>query len=180
MTIGAGDPLSGHDGTGGGADPGVPDGIGALPGMGLPAVRLPSIGPDGGVTGLDEMDADLAGPDGPARPSTPPTTTGPVPGVAPPAVPERAAGPDRAPAPIIRAGVIGGRSVAASTAPAAGPPRAGFVPRPAARPRIEEEPGILGFSRRSHSRIGSRLFTWFFVFVFTLILVQLIVALLDP
>ena len=48
------------------------------------------------------------------------------------------------------------------------------------RPPIGEEPVILGLSRRSHSRLGSRLFTLFFVFVFGLIIVQMFVALLAP
>ena len=57
--------------------------------------------------------------------------------------------------------------------------RADLPPRPEARPRIADEPGILGLSRVSRSRFGARLFTWFFVFVFTLIVVQMIVALLT-
>ncbi|HEY0815759.1 MAG TPA: hypothetical protein VGE11_20995 [Pseudonocardia sp.] len=52
-------------------------------------------------------------------------------------------------------------------------------PRPEARPRIVEEPAILGLSRVSRSRLGSRLFMWFFVFVYLLIFVQLIVSLLQ-
>ena len=52
-------------------------------------------------------------------------------------------------------------------------------PRPDARPRIVEDPAILGLSRVSRSRLGSRLFTLFFVFVYALILVQLIVSLLQ-
>jgi len=60
-------------------------------------------------------------------------------------------------------------------APPPGPP-AGLR----ARPRVEPEVGILGLSRHSRSRLGSRLFTLFFVFVFGLILVQLIVTLLQP
>jgi hypothetical protein len=42
------------------------------------------------------------------------------------------------------------------------------------------EPSILGISRHSRSRLGSRLFTWFFVVVYAVILVQMIVALLAP
>jgi hypothetical protein len=49
-----------------------------------------------------------------------------------------------------------------------------------ARPRIEPEQGILGLSRHSRSRLGSRLFNLFFVCVFALILVQMVVALLAP
>jgi hypothetical protein len=42
-----------------------------------------------------------------------------------------------------------------------------------------DEPGILGLSRVTRSRFGSRLFAGFFVFVFGLIAVQMIVALLT-
>lgn len=58
------------------------------------------------------------------------------------------------------------------------PPELPTGPLPA-RPRIEDDPGLLGITRRSNSRIGSRLFTMFFVFVFVLILLQMVVALLD-
>jgi hypothetical protein len=51
--------------------------------------------------------------------------------------------------------------------------------QPEARPRIVEDPVILGLTRVSRSRLGSRLFTWFFVFVYAVILVQLIVSLLQ-
>ena len=59
------------------------------------------------------------------------------------------------------------------------PPRRGLPPRPEARPRIADDPGIVGFSRVARSRFGSRLFAAFFVFVFVLIAVQMIVALLT-
>jgi hypothetical protein len=52
--------------------------------------------------------------------------------------------------------------------------------RPPARPRIEPDPAILGLSRHTRSRLGSRLFNLFFVCVFALILVQMVVALLTP
>lgn len=58
--------------------------------------------------------------------------------------------------------------------------RSTVAPRPDARPRIVEEQGILGLSRRARGRVGSRLFTLFFVFVFGLILIQLVVSLLMP
>jgi hypothetical protein len=51
-------------------------------------------------------------------------------------------------------------------------------PRPDARPRIVEDPVILGLTRVSRSKLGSRLFTLFFVFVYAVILVQLVVSLL--
>jgi len=53
-------------------------------------------------------------------------------------------------------------------------------PRVEARPRVVEDPGILGLSRRARSRFGSRLFTLFFVLVFAVILIQLVVSLLSP
>ena len=48
------------------------------------------------------------------------------------------------------------------------------------RPRIVAEPSILGLSRLTRGRFGSRVFTLFFVFVFTLIVVQMIASILDP
>lgn len=61
------------------------------------------------------------------------------------------------------------------------PPVAPGPPPPLrARPRIEPEQGILGLSRHTRSRLGSRLFNLFFVCVFGLILVQMVVALLTP
>jgi hypothetical protein len=56
-------------------------------------------------------------------------------------------------------------------------PRRPPVPPP--RPRIVDEPGILGLSRLTRSRFGSRLFNLFFVLVFTVIVVQMIYAILD-
>lgn len=55
------------------------------------------------------------------------------------------------------------------------------VHRPAvqsARPRIVEDTGILGLSRLTRGRAGSRLFTLFFVAVFTLIALQMVLELL--
>lgn len=57
--------------------------------------------------------------------------------------------------------------------------RSDIPPRPHARPRIVDDPAILGLSRVSRGRVGSRLFTWFFVFVFTLIAVQMVVSILT-
>ena len=48
-----------------------------------------------------------------------------------------------------------------------------------ARPPVVEEPGILGLSRLTRGRVGSRLFTLFFVAVFTLIAVQMVLELLH-
>ena len=63
---------------------------------------------------------------------------------------------------------------------AASSSRAGPPGRPEARPPVVEEIAVLGFSRHLRSRIGARLFTWFFVLVFALILVQLVASLLQP
>lgn len=60
--------------------------------------------------------------------------------------------------------------------------RRASTPRPAvpmARPRVVEEPGILGLSRLTRGQVGSRLFTLFFVAVFTLIAVQMAVEILH-
>ena len=51
---------------------------------------------------------------------------------------------------------------------------------PFARPPPDDEDGILGFSRRARSRMGSRVFTAFFVLVFAVILIQMVLALLQP
>jgi len=50
---------------------------------------------------------------------------------------------------------------------------------PPPRPRIVDDPGILGISRLTRGRVGSRLFTLFFVLVFTVIVVQMVAAILD-
>jgi hypothetical protein len=52
-------------------------------------------------------------------------------------------------------------------------------PDPPPRPRIVEEPGILGLSRLTRGRFGSRLFNLFFLLVFTVIVIQMISAILD-
>ena len=52
-------------------------------------------------------------------------------------------------------------------------------PRPDARPRIVQDPVIIGLTRVSRSRLGSRLFTWFFVFVYLVILIQLVWSILQ-
>ncbi|MGD9527765.1 hypothetical protein [Pseudonocardia sp.] len=48
----------------------------------------------------------------------------------------------------------------------------------AARPRIEDDESLLGLTRRSNSRVGQRVFNLFFLFVFLLIAIQMVVALL--
>ncbi len=65
--------------------------------------------------------------------------------------------------------------------PVARPPvRPPVLHHPArARPPVDPEPGILGLSRLTRGRVGSRLFTLFFVTVFGVILVQMLVAILH-
>jgi hypothetical protein len=53
-------------------------------------------------------------------------------------------------------------------------------PEPPPRPRIVDEPSILGLARWSRGRVGSRAFTVFFVVVYALILMNLIHSLTDP
>ncbi|GAA0925316.1 hypothetical protein GCM10009559_10070 [Pseudonocardia zijingensis] len=55
----------------------------------------------------------------------------------------------------------------------------GWPPGPPPRPRIVDEPGILGLSRLTRGRFGSRLFNLFFVLVFVVILVQMVSAILE-
>jgi hypothetical protein len=50
----------------------------------------------------------------------------------------------------------------------------------ATRPPIGADPAILGLSRISRGRVGSRVFTLFFVLVFMVIFVQMVFALLMP
>lgn len=71
------------------------------------------------------------------------------------------------------------RPVAATRPMPVSPVGSGSPPSPyRARPRVVEEPGILGLSRLARSRLGSRLFTLFFAAVFALILVQMLVVIL--
>lgn len=50
---------------------------------------------------------------------------------------------------------------------------------PPPRPRIEDEPSILGLTRHSNSRLGSRVFALFFALVYAVIVIELVVALVD-
>lgn len=91
----------------------------------------------------------------------------------------------RAAARAARSGVVTSPQPESGVTPVV-PPRTApesLVPAPAAplpaRPRIEDDSGLLGITRRSNSHVGSRLFTLFFVFVFVVIAVQLVVALLE-
>jgi hypothetical protein len=205
MTIGAGDALFGGDGTGDDTTAeGGPDGVGPLPGFELPVLKVPAVSAEGVVTGVDALEEDdsAAGP----APAVPPPPVRAVPGarngspssngaVRPASEGPLEAGPrtDRAepaaretpPVPSTRPAAVSGTGAHTfpSPRPTAPPPsrhRPPVPPRPDARPRIPDEPGILGLSRVSRSRIGSRLFTWFFVLIFTLIAVQMVVALLTP
>jgi hypothetical protein len=72
----------------------------------------------------------------------------------------------------------------AARKPGSPAPQAAGVPRrrdpgPPPRPRIVDEPGILGLSRLTRGRFGSRLFNLFFVLVFAVIVIQMISAILD-
>jgi hypothetical protein len=57
------------------------------------------------------------------------------------------------------------------------PPNRFSVP---ARPPVVDESAILGLTRRSRGRVGSRVFLLFFVFVYAVIVLQLIAVLLGP
>jgi hypothetical protein len=61
-----------------------------------------------------------------------------------------------------------------------GPGGAAESVRPSTRPPIGQDPAILGLSRISRGRVGSRVFTVFFVLVFVVIFVQMLFALLMP
>lgn len=63
--------------------------------------------------------------------------------------------------------------------PAAVRPSISRPPESRARPQIVVEDGILGLSRRARSRVGSRLFTLFFVAVYALILAELVFVLVH-
>jgi hypothetical protein len=72
------------------------------------------------------------------------------------------------------------RDVPADGSPAEGGPASPRLPSdPPPRPRIVEEPGILGLSRLTRGRFGARLFNLFFLLVFTVIVIQMISAILD-
>jgi hypothetical protein len=203
MAVGDGDALFGQDGTGGITEGPSPDGIGPLPGFELPVVRLPVIGPDGSIRGLDAFDGDLdAGPPFGTAAAPPVTPQAPGPARAP-AVddpsPDRGhgqvhgvAGPTPWPTAAQRAALgadpTGRPSLPAARhaparRPAARPPLAAPEHAPArpltARPRVEHEPSLLGFTRRSSSRAGSRAFALFFVLVFTVIVVHMLVVLVN-
>jgi hypothetical protein len=71
------------------------------------------------------------------------------------------------------------RDVPADGSPAEDRPAPRWPPGPPPRPRITEEPGILGLSRLTRGRFGSRLFNLFFLLVFLVILIQMVSAILD-
>jgi hypothetical protein len=119
------------------------------------------------------------GADGTAPPAAPETRTGSAPTAGPRAagpvslgetwssegVAERPSARDRRRAGAARAPVRARRDPALH-----GPPP---------RPRIEDEPSILGLTRHSNSRLGSRLFVLFFVLVYAVIVIELVVALVG-
>ena len=127
-----------------------------------------------------------------AAPAPPGAASAPPPGVAsappPPAAPPSAAPPaDAAPNFVLQAArsswaadpptpPSGAPTTPSARRTASGAP---LPPRPDARPRIVQDPVIIGLTRVSRSRLGSRLFTWFFVFVYLVIIVQLVWSILQ-
>jgi hypothetical protein len=196
------DPLFGPDGTEGdgvGPLPGF-----ELPVLALPLVGPDGVvrGVDGGQH-PDGAEPPDPGPDGPGPPTAAAAPGGRSASAPASAVPTGASRPvapvghaDTAAPPARSAGSIPPQYRLRTVADAAA--RRGLTPRPAAppgpapervagpwtrpvdpapRPPIENEPSILGLTRRSRSRFGSRLFVAFFVLVYTVILIQLIVSL---
>ncbi|MCE0764812.1 hypothetical protein LWC35_18135, partial [Pseudonocardia kujensis] len=111
----------------------------------------------------------------------------PVPG--PPPVPTEAhaldlgrATPEPEPAPLVDPLLFRAftRSPAAPSAPPRDRRRGAVVDGIEHRPPVRPDPQIVGLSRRLRGRVGSRAFTLVFVGVYLLILVQLIVALMNP
>ena len=185
MTVEAGDALSGRDGTAAAAssDEAVPDALGEGPPPTPPAAPH-SIAPVTGTTAAPPAPktAAEAGPKSAetAGPSAAPAEGDPAAARShPPAW--LSGGPTR---PWPPPGAVGPRVRAASAIPPprrpAVPGRAERIPGPPPMPRITEEPAILGLSRLTRGRFGSRVFTWFFVLVFTLIAVQMVVSILYP
>ena len=78
-----------------------------------------------------------------------------------------------------------GEAARPAAPPDAVAPRGSSLPQqrhpldPPPRPRIVQEPAILGLSRLTRGRFGSRLFALFFVLVYALIVVQTIYAIFD-
>lgn len=114
------------------------------------------------------------------RPAQPP-----APRAAPPEAPSKTplkAAPTPAPEPPPKTPLV--------AAPPSAPERPAAAPRPpvrapnrfsvAPRPTVVDDLSITGITRRSRGRWGSRAFTLFFVFVFAVILLQLIASLLHP
>jgi hypothetical protein len=116
-----------------------------------------------------------AGPPSPQRPATPltpgrPTTTPPGPAAAPPraaTIPPRMAGDGDTPDPSYL------------TESPVGPvlrSRYGEFRPPIASPTEPDVPSLTGLTRRSRSKLGSKLFTVVFVAIFVLILIQTVVS----
>ncbi|MHA6797075.1 hypothetical protein ACVGVM_26715 [Pseudonocardia bannensis] len=117
-------------------------------------------------------------PNDPVRPDVAPSRAqdGPI------GAPRRATatGPQR-PGPVISRPRPAGRPV--GSAPPGPPVTRPVTTAPAElryRPPVEAEPSILGLSRHARGRAGSRAFTLVFTGIFAVILIQLIVALLNP
>ena len=110
------------------------------------------------------------------RPPTPPATPGGRPPTLEPPAPRRPPGP--APGPELVLFTHGHHVEPAAT----GDERLVHpVRRPTrTRPPIGDDLSLFGLSRRSRSRVGSRLFTLFFTLVFGLIFVQMIASILYP
>jgi hypothetical protein len=123
----------------------------------------------------------------PAEPSpaAPPTAAPPPVTPSPPAPLPAAPPPVEVPAAAVRPGAAedAPRTAVPVRIPPRVPPRAEpAVYRPTvqrARPPVVQEPSILGLSRLARGRVGSRLFTLFFVAVYALIAVQMVVAILQ-
>jgi hypothetical protein len=189
MTLGPGDALFGQDGTSG--DPAAPEPGGAGPAswnatpLTTPAAPDPLVIVDpvaGGMPGGARGSGPSITP-GAARPSA--WSAGPLgPRPVPPpqmgAVPPVTGQPDAAAAPRPAAGCGPPSTSSPGTRGRTARPGPAVPSRPEARPPVVDELAVLGFSRHLRSRVGTRLFTWFFVLVFALILVQLIASLLDP
>ncbi len=97
-------------------------------------------------------------------------------------VPLQAVRPPQAVAPPARHPDRAGPVSEADAVPCPPPPGpvAWVPPQLPTRPRIvNDEPAILGLTRRSHGRVGSYAFRLFFAAVYAVIVVNLIVVLLD-
>jgi hypothetical protein len=157
MTVEAGDALSGHDGTDAGVEP-----VEA-------AERSPT-------------SADAAGGDAAGEGAEPAGEAAEEPVATPPPAPAWLTGKAATPWPPPGATAPRARAPGAIPPPrrSSAPGRPAPIPGPPPMPRIPPEPAILGLSRLTRGRFGSRLFTLFFVLVFALIVGQMVVSILYP